>query len=285
MSEEAEKKVCTGPECALPGSESGVKPLDEDLVMKKAVRNFKEGEVAETGKVNKYGFPSLDLSEAIFTRRSVRYFLEKPVPKEYLYKIVEAGMWAPSACNRQAWRFLVIDKQEIKDRICKEVTAYYIKNVPLLILVCYSNRTDNIEYMDHYQSASACIQNMQLAATSLGLGSVCADNLPTRRTMRRILGMPWHYTPIAFVSIGYPKIQPKALARKGTAKELVSFNQWKFDVSEYDRFTRFSKANIKLNVKVVLRWIYFRLPAFMKVLLDPIARRFEKRFDKYNIEV
>ena len=264
----------------------GIKPLDEKLIMNSPVKKFSEKDSVIRGKeCNEYGLPKIDLSEAIFTRRSVRYFLERPVPKEYLYKIVEAGMWAPSACNRQAWRFLVIDNKKLRDRICKNVTAYYVKKVPLLILVCYSNRTDNVEYKDHYQSASACIQNMQLAALSLGLGSVCVDNLPTQRTMRRILGIPWHYTPVAFLCVGFPKIMPKALARKGDVKSLVSFNKWNFDVSEYDRFSHFSKENVKLKVKTLVRYVYFRLPSFMKSLLEPVARKFEKRFDKYNIEV
>ena len=227
----------------------------------------------------------MNIIEAIMARRSVRYFEDTPVPEEMLHKIIDAGRWSPSACNRQAWRFIVVSDPELRRKVTKEVSAYYIDKVPLLVLVCYSNRSDNREYVDWIQSASGCIQSMQLAFLEYGLSSVWADNLPTKRTIRRIFKIPWHYDPVAFLSIGYPKVKVRPMPRKGEVKDLIAYNKFDFHVSEYDTWKHLSKANIKLNIKIILRYIFFRLPAWMKVLLDPIARKFEKKFDKYNIEV
>ena len=50
----------------------------------------------------------MELIEAIRGRRSIRKFKERPVPRELIEKIIEAGTWAPSAKNRQQWRFTVL---------------------------------------------------------------------------------------------------------------------------------------------------------------------------------
>ena len=118
----------------------------------------------------------MDLFEAVRQRRSIRVFKDEAVPEELIEKIIEAAQWAPSACNSQEWRFIVIDNPEVKEKLLKETTAYFVGRAPLLILVLYSNRTHNFEYKDHLLSAAMAIQNMQLAAHALGLGSCCVNN-------------------------------------------------------------------------------------------------------------
>ena len=59
----------------------------------------------------------MELQKAIKKRRSIRVFEERPVEKEKIEKIIDAGIQAPSACNVQGWRFIVITDQKIKDEI------------------------------------------------------------------------------------------------------------------------------------------------------------------------
>ena len=113
----------------------------------------------------------MDIFDAIKNRRSVRRFEDRPVPEEIIGKIVEAGQWAPSACNRQDWKFIIVDSEEVKGNLLRETTAHFVGKAPLLIFVVYSNRTDNLEYKDHLLSAAMAAQNMQLAAHALGLGA------------------------------------------------------------------------------------------------------------------
>ena len=54
----------------------------------------------------------MELMEGLLTRRSVRKFQDKPIPKELLEKVVEAGEYAPSAHNTQPWEFLIIQDKE-----------------------------------------------------------------------------------------------------------------------------------------------------------------------------
>lgn len=57
--------------------------------------------------------------DAIFNRRSVRDYLEKPVPGELIKKIIEAGVWAPSGLNNQPWRFAVVQDKNTKSQIAQ----------------------------------------------------------------------------------------------------------------------------------------------------------------------
>ncbi|GBD96591.1 MAG TPA: nitroreductase family protein [Nitrospirae bacterium] len=214
----------------------------------------------------------MDVFEAIKNRRSIRRFEERPVPEELVRKIIEAGQWAPSACNRQAWKFIIIESEEVKERLLKETTAYFAGKAPLLIFVLYSNRTDNLEYKDHLLSAAMAIQNMQLAAYSLGIGACCVNNLPVKSRLRKILNIPRSYDPVALLCMGYPKAVPGTLKRKEDLDAILCKNSFSFQDD-------YPGVDIKLILKRIIRFIYYRLPASLKKLLDPVARKFEKKFD------
>jgi nitroreductase len=215
----------------------------------------------------------MDVFEAIKNRRSVRTFQEKAVPEDLIRKIIEAGMWAPSACNRQDWKFIIINDPGVKKRILRETTAYFVNKAPELILVLYCNRTDNNEYKDHLLSAAMAIQNMQLAAYSLGLGSCCVNNLPIKSRLRGILNIPRYYDPISLLCVGYPKAIPKPLKRKSVMEDIICRNRYNFTES-------YPVVDIRLQIKRIMRYVYYRLPASLKGILDPFARKYEKRFDK-----
>lgn len=215
----------------------------------------------------------MEIFEALKNRRSVRSFEDKPVPEELVKQIIESGQWAPSACNRQDWKFIVIDDKEIRGQITKNTSAYFVSKAPLLIMVLYSNRTDNLEYKDHLLSAAMAIQNMQLAAYSLGLGSCCVNNLPVKSKLRKILNIPRHYDPVSLLCLGFPKSWPKPLKRKESLDKIICKNKFDFMVDLHG-------LDLKLNIKRAVRYIYYRLPASVKKLMDPIARKFEKRFDE-----
>jgi len=68
----------------------------------------------------------MDVIKAIKTRRTIRHFIDKPVSEDALKNVIDAARWAPSACNRQGWRFIVIkDKNQI-DRLEKAGVSYSI---------------------------------------------------------------------------------------------------------------------------------------------------------------
>ena len=62
----------------------------------------------------------MELQEAILKRRSIRKYLKRPVEKESIEKVLESAMWAPSACNIQGWRFIVVESEERKQELIKK---------------------------------------------------------------------------------------------------------------------------------------------------------------------
>tara|TARA_B100001971_G_scaffold132423_1_gene122265 strand:- start:378 stop:1022 length:645 start_codon:yes stop_codon:yes gene_type:complete len=214
----------------------------------------------------------MDIFEAIKNRRSIRSFQDKAVPEELLRKIIEAAQWAPSASNRQEWRFIVIDDPDVKEKIAKETVAYFVPKATLLILILYCNRTHNMEYKDHLLSAAMAIQNMQLVIHSLGLGSCCVNNLPPKYKLRKILSIPGCFDPVSLLCVGYAKKVPKPLPRKNSVKDIISFNKFEFNYL-------YPKVDFKLILKRVTIFLYYRFPLPIRASLEKMGRKHEKRFD------
>lgn len=212
----------------------------------------------------------MELDTVLSNRRSVRIYSDKRVEDSAIRQIIEAGTWAPSACNIQGWRFIVIDKKEIFSEILKHGAAAFLKSTNQAILVLYNNNTDNLMYSDYIQSASACIENMLLKAYSLGIGACWINNLPEKKVLRKLFNIPSHYDPIALVSIGYPVQQPNPRPRKHPLDEIIAYNMFSFNRTE-------GKGGVKLRVKRFARKIYYKLPLKSKLL--KFVGKFEKKFD------
>jgi len=155
----------------------------------------------------------MELKEAIFGRKSIRKFTSRPVDDSIIKELIESAIYAPSASNKQAWKFIVINNEEIKDSICERnggvvrKGAQLISQAPAGILVLYRNDVSNNygQYKDTIQSASAAIQNLLLAAHEKGLGGCWICKLPLQSHLRKILEIPKYYDVIAYVALGYPE--------------------------------------------------------------------------------
>lgn len=111
--------------------------------------------------------------EALTDRRSIRKYTDEPVSREDITTILEAGRWAPSGLNNQPWRFLVIHKDDPRAAALAECTKYghIVRAANILICIFLDRESMYSEKKDH-QAAGGCIQNMMLAAHSLGIGTV-----------------------------------------------------------------------------------------------------------------
>lgn len=136
-------------------------------------------------------------------------------------EILEAGRWAPSGLNNQAWRFIVVRNEEIKMELSK-LTEYgaTIKNAPVLIVV-FLDRDHMYHYTKDVQSIGACIQNMLLAIHSLGLGGVwLGEILKNKEMVNKILGAPDSYELMAVVALGHP-VKKNRVSERKVIKELA----------------------------------------------------------------
>jgi len=190
--------------------------------------------------------------QIIKTRRSVRKFQGRRVNRQIIHKLIASACWAPSAHNAQPWRFVIFERKELKSKLASKMAEAFrrdlekdryppqvihsriqksierIVEAPLLILACLSKEGGRVfpdrrrarfeEHMAH-QSIGAAIQNMLLAAHTMGLGA-CWISAPLfcPQTVRKALKLRKDWSPAALVMVGYPKEKPKAPSRYGVKK-------------------------------------------------------------------
>lgn len=155
--------------------------------------------------------------DAILQRRSIRKYKDLPVPDALRTQLLRAAMSAPSACNQQSWRFVVIEEREILKEISQIHGGFTaLKTAQLAILVCGEPKATQLECYWEYD-CSAATQNMLIAARALGLGSVWMGiNQKTpddAAPFRRILNIPEDLQPFSLVAVGYADETPKAVDR------------------------------------------------------------------------
>jgi len=174
----------------------------------------------------------MELKEAIYSRRSVRIFQDKEIELEKIHQIVDAAQWAPSACNKQGWRFVaVIDKRQKEKIVNQAGSSHLIKTAPVVIFVLYEKHlTEN--KASYVQSAAAAIQNLLLTAYNLGLGGSWITGLGNLEVIKKELKIPDTYEIIAGVILGYPKEKPSAPKRK-KIEEILSFDYFNFAEGSY----------------------------------------------------
>lgn len=101
----------------------------------------------------------MDVIEAIKSKRGVREFTDEDVTDTTLEEIMDAGRWAPSGLNNQAWRFIVVRDMSTKEKLSK-LTHYgsIIKNAPVLITVFL----DRNEMYDHTKDVQSLAHRIPL---------------------------------------------------------------------------------------------------------------------------
>ena len=146
--------------------------------------------------------------EAILARRSVRRFVEgRQVERQKIVRLLEAAMAAPSACNVQPWEFVVVTAPETVREVKASIERFGDYNAPLLVVVCAHLPLIPWAGYNGAMDCSAAIENMLLAATAMGLGSVWVGAFRPE-AVRRILDIPEHVVPLGIVYLGYPAEQP-----------------------------------------------------------------------------
>ncbi|UCH57385.1 MAG: nitroreductase family protein [Candidatus Bathyarchaeota archaeon] len=140
----------------------------------------------------------MEVFEAIRARRSVRSYKSDLVPEEVLMRLLEAARLAPSAMNYQPWRFIVVRRQEVKERIARSgMFARFASQAPVIIVACGDTRS-----RFHVHDTCIALEHIVLAATSEGMGS-CWIGSFDEEELRGLLKIPERFSVVALVSIGY----------------------------------------------------------------------------------
>lgn len=149
----------------------------------------------------------MDAINNLLGRRSIRKYTSQTISDPIIRDLLNAGMHAPTARNRQPWHFVVVNDRRMIDGLSEaHPYAKMLSEAPLAILVC-GDRTLQEEDAYLVQDCSAATQNIMLAAHAHGLGSVWLGMYPRNDRMDnvgKLLDLPQHILPVALISIGYP---------------------------------------------------------------------------------
>ncbi len=145
----------------------------------------------------------------ILARRSIRTFTDRPVSVDQIARLLQAAMAAPSARNSKPWHFVAVTERETLNRLIFKSAADMLAEATLCIAVCGDPAAS--EYW--VQDCAAATENILLAATGMGLGSVWIGVHPhpnSEQAVREVLGIPQDIHPLNLIAIGYPAEQKSA---------------------------------------------------------------------------
>jgi len=157
-------------------------------------------------------------------RRSIRSWGQEAVKREEIVEALDWAKWAPSSCNRQAWKFLILEKKEDKEFLQILNSQPFYQKAPLVIVALANVNEYNRGEMNYlFLDMGAIIQNLLLALDSKGLGACwlgikqIEENF---KEFRRRFGIEEIYLPVSLIAIGQPAEAPFPPARKET-KDLI----------------------------------------------------------------
>ena len=186
----------------------------------------------------------MEVMEAIKTRRSIRRYKTTAIDTQTLEQVLEAARWAPSWKNTQCWRFIVVRDDNIKNKVADTLIGdpelggrnpgiSAIRQAPVLIVACA--KLGHSGYMEGKKAThkgdwwymfdvALAMQNLMLAAHSLGLGTVPLGLFNDTKAAR-ILQLPQGFRVVAMTPLGYPDQEPKVRPRKELL-EIVSYDSY-----------------------------------------------------------
>jgi nitroreductase len=169
----------------------------------------------------------MTVMEAIRERRSVRGYQKKAVEKEKLDLILEAARLAPSASNRQEWRYVIATNEETRKKLYEAASSQpFVAEAPVVIACCADT---NYHVMKCRQQCypidvAISIDHITLAAGELGLGTCWVGSFD-EDAVRDILGIPREIRVVELLTLGYPSDQPKAKKRL-PAEQIAHYERW-----------------------------------------------------------
>jgi len=171
----------------------------------------------------------MDFQQLVRARRSVRAYRPDAVPEPLLLQVLESARLAPSACNRQPFRVVVIQTREREAELLRVYPKGWFVEAPIVLAVCavpaeawVRSRHDGWSAAE--TDATIAMDHLLLAAADLGLGT-CWVAAFDPAAAREVLALPDGVVPVAFTPLGWPADEPGPRERK-PLEELVHHERW-----------------------------------------------------------
>ena len=159
----------------------------------------------------------MEFDDVVKTRRSIRKYKGTPVPRESLLKMLEAARVAPSASHRQPWHFVVVEDNEVIEKLAGR--SKWAAEAPVII----------VGVADPVRSPNWCLNDMGIAfehiiltATNLGLGACWMGSTRRDAEIKELLGIPDELKVIAITPVG----EPDEIKERKSLDEIVSWGKY-----------------------------------------------------------
>lgn len=169
----------------------------------------------------------MDVFQAISRRRSIRSYKNREVDDEKLNKILESARLAPSAANRQEWKFIVVKDDKTRQKLVDAALGQkFVAQAPLTIVACSteSERQMPCGQYAYTMDLSIAVSFMILQATELGLGT-CWLGAFDEDMVKQVLNIPPEIRVPAMFSLGYADENPDQRSRK-SLKDIICFDKY-----------------------------------------------------------
>jgi nitroreductase len=170
--------------------------------------------------------------EAIKKRKSVRSYQQKEIPRDILHEIMEAARLAPSASNRQPWKFVIVQDKELKRRVMEASLLHnrvqpFITEASAIIVGCATSVSNVMPngIPSHYVDLSIALEHISLQAAELGLGT-CWIGAFDQGKVQEILNIPEDITIVCLMTLGYPAGNSLQRKRK-PLEDIICYNYYK----------------------------------------------------------
>jgi nitroreductase len=169
----------------------------------------------------------MEILETIRKRRSIRTYQDKIVEPEKLNRVLEAARLAPSASNRQEWRFVVVQDINTREQLMKAASNQrFVAQAPVVIAACADTDMHVMRcgQLCYTIDVAIAIDHMTLQAVEEGLGT-CWVGAFDQAEVKRILNIPERIQIVSMLTLGYPAITPTPSRRK-KLEEIVMHEKW-----------------------------------------------------------
>lgn len=177
-----------------------------------------------------FGRCGMDVFEAIKRRRSVRSYLDKPVEEGKLNAVLEAGRLAPSASNRQEWRFVVVRDRVVKRKLGEAADGQsFVGEAPVVIVACAvtDGHVMRCGQLSYPIDVAIALDHISLAAVEQGLGT-CWIGAFNEGKVKEILGIPEEVRVVELMPLGYPAAQAVREKDRLPFSKVVTYDHWGF---------------------------------------------------------
>lgn len=167
----------------------------------------------------------MDTIQAIKERRSIRNFIDKKISEEILTDLIDCGRLAPTGYNRQPWKFVVVRRGKLKEKIAN-LASYgrFIKDAGACIAVF----CDKKEALTLLEDACAATENIIIAAQSYGLGSCWVNSYQKEHSQKveELLNVPEDMVLTTMIAVGYHEEPEKNNRNKKSLEEVLVWNEF-----------------------------------------------------------